>query len=87
MKARELKSYMGWPPPLAFILYTGMFHCMPFDFYTFKKCQTAVNLDAQFDEVQKRILEIAYFYTEADTLDAALKMLKLLNVNSPMNKK
>jgi formylglycine-generating enzyme required for sulfatase activity len=45
---------------------------------TFAKCQTAVNLRAQRDAVEKRIWEIAYFYTEADTAAAAIPFLNLL---------
>ncbi len=53
---------------------------------TFKKCETAVKLDAQHEEVKKRLLEIAYFYTEADTAEAAVKTLKLLTINALPNR-
>ena len=45
---------------------------------TFRKCQTALNLKAQRGAVEKRVWEIAYFYTEADTAAAALTFLNLL---------
>ena len=45
---------------------------------TFAKCQTAIDLEQQRPEVEKRIWEIAYFYTEADTAVAALPFLNLL---------
>lgn len=45
---------------------------------TFRKCQTAINLHAQRSAVEKRIWEIAYFYTEADTAAAAIPFLNLL---------
>ena len=55
---------------------------------TFRKCQTAVNLKAQRGAVEKRVWEIAYFYTEADTAAAAVTFLNLLQptdlaANSP----
>lgn len=53
---------------------------------TFKKCQTAVKLEENKDEVKKRLLEIAYFYTETDTVEAAIRTLKLLNINSLANR-
>ncbi len=46
---------------------------------TFPKCQAAVNLKARRREVEKRIWEIAYFYTEADSAAAAIAFLNLLN--------
>jgi len=45
---------------------------------TFRKCETAINLHAQRSAVEKRIWEIAYFYTEADTAAAAIPFLNLL---------
>ncbi|MEI6409753.1 MAG: SUMF1/EgtB/PvdO family nonheme iron enzyme [Bacteroidota bacterium] len=45
---------------------------------TFRKCQTAIKLHAQRSAVEKRIWEIAYFYTEADTAAAAIPFLNLL---------
>jgi formylglycine-generating enzyme required for sulfatase activity len=45
---------------------------------TFRKCQTAINLHAQRSAVEKRIWEIAYFYTEADTAATAIPFLNLL---------
>jgi formylglycine-generating enzyme len=44
----------------------------------FYKCELAINLKEQRAEVEKHILELAYFYTEADTFSAAIKMLNLL---------
>lgn len=46
--------------------------------FTFLKCQTALNLKAQANEVKKRILEIAYWYTETDSAQAAIKTLNLI---------
>ncbi len=45
---------------------------------TYEKCKTAVGLNARRREVEKRIWEIAYFYTEADTAAAAVAWLNLL---------
>ncbi|MBX2926627.1 MAG: SUMF1/EgtB/PvdO family nonheme iron enzyme [Saprospiraceae bacterium] len=45
---------------------------------TYEKCKTAVGLNARRPEVEKRIWEIAYFYTEADTAAAAVAFLNLL---------
>jgi sulfatase modifying factor 1 len=45
---------------------------------TYEKCRTAVGLNARRPEVEKRIWEIAYFYTEADTAAAAVAFLNLL---------
>ncbi|PSR14612.1 MAG: hypothetical protein DA408_00075 [Bacteroidetes bacterium] len=45
---------------------------------TYGKCKTAVGLNARRREVEKRIWEIAYFYTEADTVAAAVALLNLL---------
>ena len=44
------------------------------------KCQTALvlNVESQKDTLQKRILEIAYFYTETDTAEVAIKALNLI---------
>ena len=54
---------------------------------TYDKCKTALALEEQPDAVKKRVLEIAYFYTEADTLDAAVKTLQLLKINVAANRK
>lgn len=55
---------------------------------TYDKCRIAVNLKSQNlgNEIKKRVLEIAYWYTETDTFNAALKTLKLLNINSLPNR-
>ncbi len=55
----------------------------------FEKCQTALGfkVESQKDTITKRILEIAYFYTEADTLEAAVKTLQLLKINAAANRK
>lgn len=53
---------------------------------TFKKCQTAVKLEENKEEVKKRLLEIAYFYIETDTLNAAINTLKLLGINALPNR-
>jgi len=45
---------------------------------TYPKCRTALNLKARRREVEKRVWEIAYFYTEADSAAAALAFLNLL---------
>ncbi|MDX2134747.1 MAG: SUMF1/EgtB/PvdO family nonheme iron enzyme [Saprospiraceae bacterium] len=45
---------------------------------TYEKCKTALGLNARRPEVEKRIWEIAYFYTEADTVAAAVAFLNLL---------
>jgi formylglycine-generating enzyme required for sulfatase activity len=55
---------------------------------TYRKCQTALNLKAQRGAVEKCVWEIAYFYTEADTLAAACTFLNLLEptgltINTP----
>jgi formylglycine-generating enzyme required for sulfatase activity len=48
-----------------------------------EKCQTALDLkvDNQKANISKRLFEIAYFYTETDTLEAAIKTIKLLDIN------
>ncbi len=53
-------------------------------------CQKALNLnvESQKDSLQNLILEIAYFYTETDTAEAAIKTLNIvkqtgLSTNSP----
>lgn len=55
---------------------------------TYPKCRTAINLKARRREVEKRIWEMAYFYTEADSAAAAIAFLNLLEpaaiaTNSP----
>ncbi|MCY7329891.1 MAG: SUMF1/EgtB/PvdO family nonheme iron enzyme, partial [Saprospiraceae bacterium] len=45
---------------------------------TYPKCQTALNLKARRREVEKRVWEMAYFYTEADSAVAAVAFLNLL---------
>ena len=60
-------------------------HILKLDYdAAFEKCQTAwgLNVESQKDTLQKRILEIAYFYTETDTSEAALKTLNLLKPTS-----
>ena len=52
----------------------------------FEKCQVAINLEKPKEELKKRILEIAYFYTETDTLEAAIKTLNLLKINALPNR-
>ena len=47
-------------------------------YLTYPKCRTAVNLKARRGEVEKRIWEIAWFYTEADSAAAAIAFLNLL---------
>lgn len=53
-----------------------------------EKCQTALalNVDNQKADIAKYILEIAYFYTETDTFQAAIKTLKLLTINALPNR-
>jgi formylglycine-generating enzyme required for sulfatase activity len=48
---------------------------------TYRKCRTAINLNARRQEVEKRVWEIAYFYTEADSSEAAIAFLNLLKPN------
>ncbi len=45
---------------------------------TYPKCRTALNLKARRREVEKRVWEMAYFYTEADSAEAAIAFLNLL---------
>jgi len=45
---------------------------------TYPKCQTALNLKARRREVEKRVWEMAYFYTESDSAAAAIAFLNLL---------
>ena len=54
----------------------------------FEKCQKALdlNVENQKPELTKRVLEIAYFYTETDTLEAAIKTLNLLKINALQNR-
>lgn len=49
---------------------------------TYPKCRIAVNLKARRREVEKRVWEMAYFYTEADSAKAAIAFLNLLKPNS-----
>lgn len=55
----------------------------------FEKCQTALSLNVKIfnDTLKKRIIEIAFFYTERDTPEAAIKVLNILNINSLQNRK
>ena len=53
---------------------------------TYNKCKTALALEEQPDSVKKRVLEIAYFYTETDTLVACVKTLQLLGINAAANR-
>ena len=56
-----------------------------------EKCQVALALGtegAEQDSIKRRVLEIAYFYTETDTAEAAIKTLNLIkqtgfNANTP----
>jgi formylglycine-generating enzyme len=56
--------------------------------YAFEKCQTALalNVENQKADIAKYVLEIAYFYTESDTFQAAIKTLNLLNINVLSNR-
>jgi formylglycine-generating enzyme required for sulfatase activity len=45
---------------------------------TYPKCRTAINLKARRGEVEKRIWEMAWFYTETDSAAAAIAFLNLL---------
>lgn len=52
----------------------------------FTKCETALSLKVNRKEVEKRVLEIAYVYTESDTFDAAIKLLNLLYIKTEPNR-
>lgn len=54
---------------------------------TFEKCRIALNMKSEKfgQQVKERILEIAYWYTETDTFEAAIKTLNLLTINSLPN--
>jgi formylglycine-generating enzyme required for sulfatase activity len=54
-----------------------------------EKCQVALALGtegSERDSIKHRLLEIAFWYTETDTLSAAIATLKLLNINVLENK-
>jgi formylglycine-generating enzyme len=55
---------------------------------TFEKCRIALNLKSEKygQQLKERILEIAYWYTETDTFEAAIKTLNLLNINTLSNR-
>ena len=50
------------------------------------RCEIAWDLGVAQDSTQKRLLEIAYFYTETDTLEAAMKILNFLKINALLNR-
>ncbi len=54
---------------------------------TFQKCEAAINLKEQMEEVEKRIIEISFFYTETENFNAAVKMLSLLQIRALPNYK
>ena len=51
-----------------------------------ERCKIAWDLGVAQDSTQKRVLEIAYFYTETDTLEAAIRTLNLLKINALQNR-
>ena len=50
------------------------------------KCQTALSLGVANDSIQQRLQEIAYFYTETDTFNAAFNTLKLMDIKVDTNR-
>ena len=53
-----------------------------------EKCQTALalNIENQKAAIAQYVFEIAYWYTETDTVEAAVNTLKLLNINALPNR-